>query len=120
MPHFDDLTPQETADMLDAMFPPGSNARQILDSTPPGERAAMDQAFARFRDREAERKFRDDLFHLMDPEGWEREQAERRRSEAEIEAAIDAITPEQWDALEADLRETERMILRERGIEPQE
>jgi len=95
MTRFDDLGPQDYEHLMSAFFTP--NQRKIIESTPPHERAALDQALTRRHDRQH-----------TDP-----------REQAEFEAAMAAITPDQWAALEADLRETEREILRERGIEPE-
>lgn len=108
MTGFDDLTPDEHQALLDAMFPPGSNARAIIDSTPPRELATLDQALAAGRERR--------LLHELTatPE----ELAEEEDLAAEGWAAMEAMTPADWAAFEARLRVTEREILRERGIEP--
>lgn len=101
MPHFDDLNPDESQELLDAMFPPGSNARAIIDSTPPSELSAIDQALAAAKERRR-------LYELTaTPE-----------QQAEDEAAMEAMAAQDWSAFEVDLQDTERKILRERGIEP--
>ena len=108
--HFDDLDPEEAQKLLDAMFPPGSNARAIIDSTPPHERAAFDQAMAAAKERR----------RLHEATATPDELAEEDTLAAEGWAAMEAMTPDDWASFEADLRDTEREILRDRGIEPPE
>lgn len=110
MTHFDDLTPEEHHALLDAMFPPGSNARAIIDSTPPGEWAAFDQAMAAAKERR--RRYE----HSATPQ----QVAEDEVAQAEAWAAMEAMTAADWAAFEARLRESEREILRDRGVEPPE
>lgn len=99
MTDFDDLNPAEAQALLDAMFPPGSNARKIIESTPPEVNAMIDQMMDAYRAKPRS--------EATDPLA------------AEADAALDAMTPADWADLEADLQETERQILRERGIDPE-
>lgn len=118
MPHFDDLTFEESARMLDAIFPPGSNARKVIDSTPPDMQEALGRALIRGRARERARKDRHLLMAIFAPDQLTAELEEEARLTAEADAALNAMTPADWRALEETLQETERGILRSRGIDP--
>lgn len=92
---------------LEAVF--GANARKIIDSTAANVTAEIDQLLAHLRDSA-------ELRRHMTPG----EQAEEEAAWLECEAAIDAMTPADWGDLADEIAETEREILRERGIEPLE